>query len=265
MPRVKRVLSTSKIYHVMSRGNEKRHIFFDNEDRQKFLSILLKYLKKTDFTIYSFCLMDNHYHLLIYEGEEGISSIMKLINTSYAIYFNHKYKRNGHLLQDRFKSEAIEDESHLLAAVRYIHNNPVKANMVNHPEKYAWSSYRAYIDRDCGLKKLVDHRFILNMFSSSIIDAREAFVVFSNQEPEERFLDVDDEKSLEEQKAEAMVSQQLKDRGLSKESLKLRANIHVRNEIIALLRKRTDLSVRKIAEILGINKNMVGRVNKTVQ
>lgn len=264
MPRVKRILSESKIYHVMSRGNEKKNIFLDDEDRQKFLSILLKYLSKIDYKIFSFCLMDNHFHLLIYEGEEGISSIMRFINTSYAEYFNHKYKRGGHLLQDRFKSEPVEGDAHLLAAVRYIHNNPVKAGMVKHPGMYAWSSYRAYFEEESSSKKLVDYRYILNMYSSSLIEARKAFLAFSSQEANETFLDIDDVTSFEEQKAAAMVDRLLKERGLSKESLKFRANIKTRDDLIAMLRNKTKLSVRRIAEILDINKNTVSRVKKVV-
>lgn len=90
--------------------------------------------------------MDNHVHLLMSEGTEEISKIMKRINVSYAYYFNQKYGRIGHLFQDRFKSEGIEDDTYLLAATRYIHNNPVRANIVKHAGEYKWSSYGIYIN-----------------------------------------------------------------------------------------------------------------------
>lgn len=90
--------------------------------------------------------MDNHAHLLVNEGEDEISRIIKRIGTSYVYYFNKKYGRVGHLFQDRFKSEAIEDDSYLLAVVRYIHNNPVKAGIVKNASSYRWSSFNAYIE-----------------------------------------------------------------------------------------------------------------------
>ena len=104
MPRVSRKLSRSKVYHVMVRGNERKKIFIDDEDRERFISTIREKNKERKFLVYAFCLMDNHIHLLINEGQDQITKIMQRIGVSYAYYFNKKYKRTGHLFQDRFKS-----------------------------------------------------------------------------------------------------------------------------------------------------------------
>lgn len=148
MPRVSRQLSETGIYHVMLRGNERRKIFLSDEDRKRFIEILSEKSRENEFSVLAYCLMDNHVHLLIREGKNQIDRVMKRIGVSYVYYFNKKYKRTGHLFQDRFKSEPINDDRYLLAAVRYIHNNPVKALIVQEPDRYQWSSYNAYISKD---------------------------------------------------------------------------------------------------------------------
>ena len=103
--------------------------------------------------------MENHVHFIIFEGSDDLSRIMKRINTSYAYYFNKKYQRVGHVFQDRFRSEAIEKENYLLAALRYIHNNPVKAGIVSHPSQYQWSSC-GYVDGNSPIS-IVDRDTVL--------------------------------------------------------------------------------------------------------
>ena len=108
----------------MLRGNERKDIFIDEEDKKKFIKTVIQ--KKADkaFKLYAYCIMNNHLHLVIQEQKEPISRIIKKIATSYAYYFNAKYKRVGHLFQDRYKSETIEDEPYLLSVIRCVHNNP---------------------------------------------------------------------------------------------------------------------------------------------
>jgi putative transposase len=151
MPRHARKKSKTGVYHVMVRGINKEIIFHDDEDRRKFLYILAKVKEGYPFELLGYCLMNNHVHLLIREGTENISQIMKRIGTRYAIYFNSKYDRKGHLFQNRFRSERVEDEEYLLTVLRYIHQNPVKAFLVNDTKDYLWSSYRAYL----GVKSLL--------------------------------------------------------------------------------------------------------------
>ena len=132
-------LNLAGFYHIINRGIEKRDIFLEESDFVKFLSIIDEYVKICDFKIYSFCLMRNHYHLLVKTDKDNISTIMKLINMKYAIYFNKKYKRVGPLWQGRFESKYVWDSSYLEILVKYIEYNPVKAGVAKAIGNYRYS------------------------------------------------------------------------------------------------------------------------------
>lgn len=129
MPRQARILNEKNVYHVMLRGNNREKIFIDNEDKQRIIETIRLKKKDREFFLYAYCVMDNHIHLVIREGEDSLSRIVKRIGVSYAYYFNKKYNRIGHVFQGRFKSENIEDDKYLLCAIRYVHRNPVKAGL----------------------------------------------------------------------------------------------------------------------------------------
>ena len=154
MPRSIRIKSLTHTYHIMIRGVNKENIFVNEDDKRKFLQISQYYLNKFDVEIYAYCLMDNHVHFLL-KSKENFNKFMQCIQTVYATYFNKKYKRIGHLFQDRFKSIPVERESYLLECVRYIHQNPVKAK-ISSIEKYLWSSYNEYIKES----QLVNPKFV---------------------------------------------------------------------------------------------------------
>lgn len=126
-------------YHVINRGVEKRDIYLDDEDRQRFLEIIDESAELFDFNIHSYCLMTNHYHLLIETCKENLSKIMKQINSKYSIYFNRKIKRVGPLWQGRFKSWFIYNEKYLTALIKYIELNPVKAQITQKAGEYRWA------------------------------------------------------------------------------------------------------------------------------
>ena len=129
MVRKIRKISQTGYYHVMSRGNNKQIIFRDESDRLKYLSCIKDALKKHNLKLICYCLMSNHTHLVIYDKENQLSLFMLTLNSKYASYFNKKYERVGYLFQDRFRSECIGDERQLLAAYRYVLNNPYKAGL----------------------------------------------------------------------------------------------------------------------------------------
>jgi len=170
----------------MFRGNSGRDIFLDDEDRKRFLYILTNKKKDNEFILYAYCLMSNHLHLILKENKDNISHIMKRINTTYAIYFNKKYQQSGHLFQDRFKSEVIKDEPYLLAVIRYIHNNPLKARLVKLPEDYKWSSYSEYINNR---SRLIAKEDILKLFSKNLPKALSLFIEFPQKEDNYDFLE----------------------------------------------------------------------------
>ena len=142
MPRCARERSESGIYHIMFRGINKQNIFEEPEDYRKALELLLEAKEKSASEIYAYCFMPNHIHLLLKEGNEPIGETFKRFGTKYAYWFNTKYSRAGHLFQDRFKSEPVDDAEYFCIALRYILQNPVKAGLTKNAENYPYSSMR---------------------------------------------------------------------------------------------------------------------------
>jgi putative transposase len=152
-------------YHVINRGVEKRDIYLDDQDRHRFLEIIDESAKYYDFSIHSYSLMTNHYHLLMEIRKKNLSSIMKQINSKYSIYFNHKLKRVGPLWQGRFKSWFIYDEKYLASLIKYIEFNPVKARIVERIGEYRWAMSACIEDLECadfGLMNKIDFKSGLN-------------------------------------------------------------------------------------------------------
>ncbi len=139
MPRRTRI-SICGYHHIYNRGVAKNNIFLNDIDKEKFLDILAEISKEFKFNIHSFCLMDNHYHLLLENTKENLSDGMRQLNAKYAKFFNSKYERVGHLWQDRFKSWYILDEKYLFTLFKYIESNPVKAGIVEKVGVYRYSS-----------------------------------------------------------------------------------------------------------------------------
>ena len=145
MARRTRLHLPSSIYHVMLRGNDGQAIFFSNEDRCRMCLLIQEGVERFGHSVHSFCFMGNHIHLAIQVGDTSISRIMQNLAFRYTRYINKKYKRVGHLFQGRFKSIIVDGHRYLKELVRYIHLNPVRANLVKQPEMYPWSSHRAYL------------------------------------------------------------------------------------------------------------------------
>src|SRR4030042_1692045 len=135
-------------YHVTSRGNERRTVFQSNRDREKYLSYLESAHERYGAVIHVYCLMGNHYHLLLETPRGNLSQIIHHINGAYTTYFNIKRDRSGHLFQGRFKGILVEKDAYCKELSRYIHLNPVRASMVKTPSEYSWSSYRYFIGKD---------------------------------------------------------------------------------------------------------------------
>jgi len=243
----------------MLRGNSGRDIFLDDEDRQKFLNTLTNKKKDNEFILYAYCLMDNHVHLVLKENKDNISHIMKRINTVYAIYFNKKYQQSGHFFQDRFKSEVIEGEPYLLAAIRYIHNNPLKARLVKVPEDYKWSSYSEYLNNQT---RMIITEDVLRLFSKNLPKALSLFIKFSQEEDKRDFLEYKEGNQNKKeintnQKAINFRDQYLKKNHLELTSLKERRNKIFRDKLISELKNKSVLADREIANLLEINRGIV--------
>ena len=169
MARPLRIEYEGGVYHVTSRGNERRKIFFCKSDYEKFKSYLRQAQDKYDYLLHCYMLMTNHYHLLIETRHGNLSKIMHYINGSYTNYVNRRRGRSGHLFQGRYKAIVIDKDSYLLELSRYLHLNPVRANIVAKPEDYPYSSYRSYCFKEG--EAFVHRDLILSMVS---IDSRYA-------------------------------------------------------------------------------------------
>ena len=166
MARALRVQYEGAIYHVTSRGNERRNIFRTDRDRHRFLEILAENVEAYHIRLYAYVLMSNHFHLLIETPRANLCAFMQQFNGAYTTWFNAKHKRSGHLYGGRYKARLVEGNEYLLALIRYVHLNPVKIKSVkNRPldERrkrlwgYPWSSYRSYAGLTRKKAKMVDH------------------------------------------------------------------------------------------------------------
>lgn len=152
-------------YHITARGNHRNDIFRDEEDFQYYLTVIeeaLLYYSEYNYNLACYCLMDNHVHLMIKTDTKELGALVARIHSIYTRYFNKKYHYIGHLFQDRYYSELIEDDKQLLQTSRYIHLNPVKAKMVKKPDEYRWSSYKMLIGEES--KKLISLEIIHDYF-----------------------------------------------------------------------------------------------------
>ncbi len=173
MPRKERLKSKTGIYHALVRGIGQQRIFEQAEDYLQFLDILFETKKRSGFVLYAYCLMGNHVHLLLKEGPEPISQIFRRLGTRYAQWFNVKYGRSGHLFQDRFVSEPVNDDDHFIKALIYIYQNPVKAGICSSAEDYEWSS-RRLLGRQDGM---LDEEKLMDIISVRTIRQRESELI----------------------------------------------------------------------------------------
>ena len=157
MGRVKRVYYNNAVYHVTIRGNNKQAVLKNDTDKDALLSTLSKYRLRFGFKLFGFILMDNHAHLIIAVNSLiNISKIMQAIALSYSQKFRRKYKYTGYVWQGRFRSNIIESDVYILKCLEYIHNNPVRAGIVDKPQDYKWSSYHFYYKNDNPLAGLIE-------------------------------------------------------------------------------------------------------------
>ena len=236
MPRSERKRSKTGIYHVMVRGVNRQEIFQDGEDSQKYLEILEHVKNTTGCKVYGYCLMGNHAHLLIKEGNDSISKVMRRIGTSYVRWHNLKYKYVGHLFQDRYKSECVEEDKYIHVVIRYIHQNPVKAGMVCRSEDYKWSSCSAYYSNNEYPKGLTDTGFIFDLFGEDE-RAVQKFRKFMDEENEDKCL-------------EYTIQKEVSDKEIKEDLNKLLSGKRI-NSLQYMERKTRNSIIHDIKEITG--------------
>lgn len=177
MARPLRIEYPGAFYHATSRGNEKKDIFKSQRDREQFLSYLESATKRYGAVIHVYCLMNNHYHLLLETPLGNLSQIMRHINGAYTTYFNVKRKRAGHLFQGRYKAILVDADAYAKELSRYIHLNPVRAGIVARPEEYPWSSYQCFIGKK-ETPAWLKTDFIIGYFGERAGDARKRYGKF---------------------------------------------------------------------------------------
>ncbi len=252
MAREPRKRSNTGIYHIMLRGLDKRDIFMDDEDREKFIKAIMQAKKAGGFILYAYCLMDNHVHLLIKEDEE-IGTSLKRITVSYVQWHNNKYGRVGHMFQNRFKSEVVESDSYFLTVLRYIHQNPIKAKIVKSLTDYHWSSYNEYLKYYSGFKVAVDTEIIKGYFN-----IKEKF---------QNYMEVENEdKCLEHQIKIKYTDTKLKELIETIYGLKTvqRMKGNERNEKLRLIKEKTNASNRQLSRVLDITRSTLERATKGI-
>lgn len=253
MSREAREKSQSGVYHVMVRGINQQDIFCDEEDYLRYLETLHRVKKEKKFEIYGYCLMGNHAHLLIKESEDGLPLAMKCIGTAYARWYNWKYNRVGHVFQGRYKSECVEDDAYLLAVIRYIHNNPVKANLVKKPEEWRWSNCRNYygmLEYPIGL---TDTSFILGVFSKDKNTAISLLKKYMKETDRVECLDISESK----RKTDAEVLREIMKLTNGNIDRIHNMNKSERDKVLQAAKEIEGATHRQIARILGISPSLV--------
>jgi putative transposase len=178
MARPMRIEFAGALYHITARGNEKRDIFNDEKDFNKFIEILKKYVERFGVKIYCYVLMNNHYHLMVETPGANLTAFMHNVQSYYTNYFNKRHKRIGHLFQGRYKALIVDKDSYLMELSRYIHLNPVRAGLVARPERWKWSSYRNYISLSNSGNDWISTRETLRYFGNKNKTARKKYAEY---------------------------------------------------------------------------------------
>lgn len=170
MARPLRIEYPGAVYHITNRGNERREIYKDDLDRKTFLDTLQQVKTRYNWLCHAYCLMGNHYHLLIETPDGNLSIGMRQLNGVYTQAYNRRYKRSGHLFQGRYKAIILQKDSHLLEVCRYVVLNPVRAGLVEKPEEWRWSSYAATSGK-CKAHPCLTTDWVLGQFDSKRFSA----------------------------------------------------------------------------------------------
>ena len=245
MSRLARAYSSSGIYHIVFRGVNQQSMFEEKADYEKLKRTIAIVKEEMKFKVYAYCFMSNHVHLVIHEKQErDISLIMKRILTKYARWYNIKYGRSGALIANRYKSVPVEIDEYFLQLIRYVHQNPVAANMVEELEQYPYSSYREYISR----AEIADVDFVFNM-----IEKRE-FIDFHTQYDEVKF-EVSDSNKKSDDELRLVICRDYKIDNPKEISKMAKDEKH---QILGELKK--EFSARQLQRVTGVCREVIGKI-----
>jgi REP element-mobilizing transposase RayT len=292
MARRPRILFPGALYHVYNRGNDRHPVFRDDEDRIRYLSYLTKYAHEMSVNILAYCLLENHFHLFLQTLLANLPLFMQRLHSSYAMWYNKKRSRTGHLYTSRYQASLVQRENYGLELSRYIHLNPVRAELVALPEEWPWSSYLHYV----GTRKtpFLHAEMVLEEFGHSKEEQQSAYETFVldgletgsawKEPPVKAGMFLGDDKFVEEMCSKflqgasgllALLSREgqepstsqimealLQESGLSPEALRLGGKRHEsywRNMFILLARSLTHASVRELSQFLDLSPSEISR------
>ena len=255
MARRPRVFAAGLLYHVIVRGNQRRKTFRHDDDYQAYLDRLEKYRAQCQVRIYAYCLMPNHVHLLVETGSTPLAKFMQGLQQSYTQYFNQRYRKVGHLFQGRYKAIICERDKYLLALVRYIHLNGVRAKLATRPERYRYSGHNSYLRNETD--KIVETTAVLKLMGGK--KAYERFVLAGmGEEHNEAYYAVEDQRFLGEAGFGEEISREAEERFAPKQKKPLETvfkevarRVKAAPELIRSKDRRWDIS-HKRAEAVAI-------------
>ena len=225
MPRFPRSYVKTSYFHVITQGINKSFIFDDASDIKYYISLMYKLKEEFQLKIISYCVMNNHTHMLLKVGEiKEMSKYMQKLNAKYAKYYNRKYNRVGYVFRDRYKAEGIYSEKHLYNCIKYIYDNPVKAGICKKAKDYPYSNYKR-------ISNNIDEDYV--------------------------FMDIDEDKDLYCKEA---IEKYLFDNNL--DFIKLKENKNKLRALIVLLKNEYEISLRKISELLGMDRETIRLIYK---
>lgn len=305
MPRHARLDVPGTLHHVMARGIERTRIFIDNADREKFLFYLEHLVTQTGASIPAWSLMDNHFHMLVLSGAQGLASFMRKLMTRYAVYFNKKHQRTGHLFQNRYKSVLCEQDPYFLELVRYIHLNPLRAGIIKEIaelDRYPWCGHSVIMGETARIWQ--DRMYVLRNFSDDVSKAVRLYRAFVDEGKEmgnrpeftglsprnkdkpamrdERILGGDEfiikilnethqpyRRSMEKIDESALIARVCSESGINEEQLlngsRRKAATEARSRIIQELVAKSGFTLTKVARLVGISPSGVANVLKKTE
>lgn len=252
MPRRARESMNTSFFHVIVQGVNKEYIFKKIEYKEKYLKLLRTTQNLYSVDIIAYCIMENHVHLLLHtEDTKKLSKFMKKINEEYGRYYNYIENRVGHIFRDRFLSEPITNYKYLFNCIAYIHNNPVKANIVHDCGSYRFSSYKDYINET----GLIDKNIIKLVFGTEKL----ALQYFKELHTKSKYYFTDYEDNIEENIKEIIEDIE---KNYNKEMKYLVQNQKYLREIVIEIKERIKISNRQLAKYLKVDQNKIYRIGK---
>jgi len=237
--------SINGFYHVRDIGINHFAVFNDYKDRQKFKSLLQSYIEESGVQIVAYCILNNHFHLLVQGEKEFISLYMKNVKARYAQWYNFKYQRSGALFDGRFRSDPIKDRGHFFEVLRYIHLNPVKAGCAKTVDEYEFSSYNCYVGK---IDNLVNSHIIFDEMNEA------EFIALHCKIPDMHKYDMFPKRNcLVDEQASEIIREVV---GTGKEKSFDKMDFHMLMLTLAEL-KRRGLAIRQISRLTGIPKSIV--------